>query len=543
MIEDIQYLRLNCEQDSTVVYIDSDTRDRNYHPYPGEYTISFEQPFKLVTGFDVLDASIPTTMWNVDRYNGTLAITLVTVPISNNSTRRGIASYFDELRDVSDFYRLYQREHIPNETNENFIMTVLDTWYDTQSITTSEELTPYFLYVRRTLTNTGIKLAPKLLDLSSYYTFTYRNLLFYHETADTSTNAVLQKNNFHLVLNSDNLYDLIYFDEVNVSSPLFQSISQARTYIIKVSNYYKQIQLGNYDITSLKVQLNTVWNPFTIEFETTVTPDSKQGIYQIQSASGLVVVNASLGRLVRQIGYDTFPRSDESERYAQTSIGVNKMNFMGVYNDDISGYRIIAPGIVNLLGDRYLIVRCKEIEDHLLGSYAYTRFSPGIGLFKLAASYNDITHLRFDFVNLVRKPFHPIGKLSKLTIRFETQDGNMYDFKGINHQLLLLVKFLVPTQKQSLPKPILNPNYDGNFMRYMSTSRTIAYKEDSDDEQEFNTKEYQEEYKKEMSKYDYSTSGSDTNSDADADADADNTDDDDSEVEFDFSGKSGNRNS
>lgn len=540
MIEDIQYLQLNCEQDSAVVYIDSDTRDRNFNPYPGEYTISFDQPFKLVTGFDVLDASIPTTMWNVDKYNGTLAITLVTVPISNSSTRQAGANYFDELRDVTTFYRLYQRAHIPNEITENFIMTVTSTYYDAQAIQASEELTPYFLYVRRILADTSIKVAPKSLDLSSYYTFTYRNVLYYNEASDTTTNTILAAKNFHLSLNSNNMYDVIYFDEVNVTSPTFTSISSARQYTIKVNNYYKQIQLGNYDITSLKVQLNTVWNPSLIEFETTVTPDNKQGIYQIQSASGLVIVNATIGKLVRQIGYDTFPRSDESDRYALAPIGDNKMNFMGLYVEDISGYRIIAPGIVNLLGDRYLIVRCKEIEDHLLGSYAYTKFSPGIGLFKLAASYNDITHLRFDFVNLVRKPFHPIGKLSKLTIRFETQDGNMYDFKGINHQLLLLIKYLVPTQKQKLPKPILNPNYDGNFMRYMSTSRTIAYKEDSDNEQEFNTREYQEQYKKEMAKYDYSTSGSDTDADADADAnnveDSEDPDEDDSEVEFDFSG-------
>jgi hypothetical protein len=183
-----------------------------------------------------------------------------------------------------------------------------------------------------------------------------------------------------------------------------------------------------------------------------------------------------------------------------------------------------APGIVNLLGDRYLIVRCKEIEDHLLGSYAYTKFSPGIGLFKLAANYNDVTHLRFDFVNLVRKPFHPIGKLSKLSIRFETQDGNLYDFKGINHQMLLVIKFLVPSQKKSLQKSVLNPNYNPNFIHYMSTSRAIENKEDSDEEQEFTARDYQEKYQRDMVKYDYSTSGSDSGTD-------------DSEVDFDFSAR------
>jgi hypothetical protein len=162
------------------------------------------------------------------------------------------------------------------------------------------------------------------------------------------------------------------------------------------------------------------------------------------------------------------------------------------------------------------------MEEHLLGSYGYIKHTPGIGLFKLASSYNDVTHLRFDFVNLVRKPFHPIGKLSKLSFRFETQDGDLYDFKGVNHQLLFMIKYLVPTQKVNFNKSILNPNYDPNFMGYMSNNRTIQYKEDSDNEEDFDNKQYDDKYRKEMQVFDYDSSGSEHNSD-------------DSEVEFDFS--------
>jgi hypothetical protein len=256
----------------------------------------------------------------------------------------------------------------------------------------------------------------------------------------------------------------------------------------------------------------------------------KQGMFILRSPSYLVI-NAAIGKLIQQIGFDTLPRVENSALYSKSSVGNNLQVFAGNFDTEARNYRIQAPGIVNLLGYRYLILRCKEMEDHLLGSYAYINYTPGIGLFKLASSYNDVTHLRFDFVNLVRKPFHPIGKLSKLTFRFETQDGNLYDFKGVNHQMLFVIKFLTPTQKVSFNKGILNPNYNPNFMNYMSNHRTIEYKEDSDDEDDFSSHTYETKYKKEIQQYDYSTSDSEGNDDEEG------SDDDDSEIEFDFSRK------
>lgn len=534
MIEDVQYLQQNCDIDSTVVYVDSDLRDRNYFPYPAEYTVTFDQPFKLIVGFDVLDASIPTTMWNVDRYNGTLALTLVSGPNSTSQTKIELADKFKEIKDIQGFHRLYQRNHLPNQLAENFVIHIDDIayWendiYQYYDFSLTPITSPYFVYVSRSVRAPNIKLAPTNLDKNSYFTFTYLNELYYTDQDDPGLQQLVETNNFTLRISpiSGN-YDLYFYEEYQIDQALYTSILQARKYTLHIGNYYKQIELGNYDITSLKVQLNTVWNPTTIEFETTVTPDNKQGIYKIQSASGLVIVNATIGKLVKQLGFDTYPRVDENTKYRKDTVGSNTYSFFGLYNSNLGGYSVTAPGIVNLLGDRFVIVKCKEIEDHLLGSYGYTQQSPGIGLFKLAASYNDVTHLRFDFVNLVRKPFHPIGKLSKLSVRFETPEGNLYDFKGINHQILFLFKFLVPTQKHKLLKPILNPNYDPNFMRYMASSRTIENKDDSDNEEDFDTKEYQEKYKKDMVKYDYSTSGDED----------DSTTDDDSEIDFDFSGK------
>jgi hypothetical protein len=521
MIEDIEYLKDNCESDATIVYIDSSERNRKFDPYPQEYSMGFDQPFKLVTGFDILDASIPTTMWNVDKYNGTLALTNCTIPTTTNVTAQYARKFMDELRDVVTFSRLFERAHITGSINENFVVVISKEYSTSQSITASEVYTPYFAYVRDTIRNSSVKEAPKNLDISSYYTFSYVNIPYYIDYSDSDTIDIISKKNFHIQLNDNNSYDIVFFEEINITEADYNTILNTKSYICHVKNLHKQISLGNYDITTLRTELNNVWFDEDIAFDASTLPDSKQGIYILRSA-GYILVNASIGKLIKQIGFDTYPRQSENSLYSLFSVHENTNVFAGNF-DGLNSYTIKAPGIVNLLGYRYLILRCKEMEDHLLGSYAYMKYTPGIGLFKLASAYNDVTHLRFDFVNLVRKPFHPIGKLAKLTFRFETQDGDLYDFKGVNHQMLFVIKFLKPTQKVSFNKSVLNPNYDPNYMKYMSNNRTIEYKEDSDNEEEFNSERYEEKYKKDIQTYDYSTSASEND---------DNTDD--SEVEFDF---------
>lgn len=525
MIEDIDHLKANSEIDSTVIYIDSSKRDRRFYPTAQEYTLTFEQPYRNVVGFDILDASIPTTMWNIDLYNSTIAITKASLPSTILSTTLA-SKYFKEIANTKDFIPLFERQHNGNEYQENYVLIVDKQTLEDANISISgyeQIFTPYFIFVRDVMTNIDIKVKPINVTISSFE-FIFKDIEYYIEEPTEEVIAVIESGNFFIEINEEGLYDVVRFTPYNVRTADYLSLVELKYFLLNIENLYKNMVLGNYDIGTLKQTLNDVWSTAGIGFSSTVQPDRKQGIYQI-SCTSYLVINAKIGRLVRQMGFDTYPQIKDANIYDTFSVGTNMQVFASVYVTDTSEYRIRAPGIVNLMGYRYIILRCKEIEDHLLGSTAYTTFSPGIGLFKLAAANSEVTHLRFDFVNLVRKPFHPIGKLSKLSIRFEIDDGLTYDFKGVNHQILLVVKYLVPRIHERIPMSILNPNYNPNFIEYMSTSRNIEYKEDSDEEQEFKEDKYESQYKKELQQYDYSSSD-------DGGEDGDSLD---SEVEFDFS--------
>ena len=501
MIEDIEYLNDNCEKDAVTFYVDTKTRNREIYPLSAEFCVDFEQPFKLVNGFDILDAAIPTTMYNVDVYDKYNALSMVMVPPLVTYDRK---LYFKELRCSRIFSNIFE---IKVDTTYVLVCdeSVLSSISQNNSPINNDTIidSVFHIAVRRVISSPPVFKKQSNMKLG-YFHFTFDDIDYciqLHETNQTLID-VIENGNFYL--NEDG--NVVFFQFYKTDETIHDTITTSSAYTILIANYWKAIEEGNYDINTLRNELNQLWNDYNIYWENTSTIDRQKGKYRLFSPE-LIIYNAKKSTMSISTGFDLLPVSTNVDHYETYKIKENNEIFVSNYNTDDRFYYIFAPGLVNLLGERFVILRCKEIEDHLLGSFAYMQSTPGIGLFKLAASYNDITNLRFDFVNLVRKPFHPIGKLHKLTFRFETASGRLYDFKGVNIQMLFMIKFLVPTQKFKFPKSILNPNYDPDFMKYMATHKTIQYREDSDEEEEFDTQNYYQEYKKELEKYDYSSSG------------------------------------
>ena len=139
--------------------------------------------------------------------------------------------------------------------------------------------------------------------------------------------------------------------------------------------------------------------------------------------------------------------------------------------------RIQTPGMVNLLGERLITLKSKNIEEHLYKNESGTS-SIGIALFKLGVS--GYAENRLDFSNFKPKDFHPIGKLSFLDFRFEINNNALYDFKGVNHNLLINIKYFVPFKKIETINYTLNANYNPNFIDYKKTQ----YEKNDESEEE-----------------------------------------------------------
>lgn len=195
-----------------------------------------------------------------------------------------------------------------------------------------------------------------------------------------------------------------------------------------------------------------------------------------------------------QINFALGASSDNVSNFKGTIFVSKPVNLVGSnfsYNYEYtyqiaSLFSIRSPGLINLTTENFIILRCPEIENHIRGSYSTNASSdPGMGVLNM--DVQGYASGRLDFYSVIYKEFHPIGKLDKLTFRFERKsDRQLYDFKNVNLHFLMSIKFLRPFQKQTFDQSILNPNYDPNFLGYFNNTLVRGFYENSSDEDDIN---------------------------------------------------------
>ena len=358
-IEDIDFLKKNSIKEDYLFIVDSKNRDYLRFPDPNYYEVLLNVPLKNVIGINVMDASIPRTMYSVDKYNN---------------------SFF--------FY-------IANSSTDPLVSNGLDPLNTNMSIFTKLEINPGNYTIQTFLLN-------------------FNNLM----------NAKAQE------------------DPVNISAP------------IQIINYSNPPELTN------KITF-TCKKPF--------------------------ILNMYDSTLAETLGFSlNIKKDDDNIKYKYISGYEGNEKFLRFYhsylNSKTGNYEITSPGIVFFIGEKYIVLRSPEIEEHAYGSLAYTNYNLGIVKFKVnSVGYNDE---KLEMTRLPIREFHPIGKLSKLTFKFETSTGLPYDFKGVNHIITYLITYYRPllSAKHEF-KPILNPNYKNNFndYRYINEEQELSDEEDKDD--------------------------------------------------------------
>lgn len=348
-IEDVDYLKLNSITQSYTFLVDSKNRDRAIYPEPNNYVINFTSPFKNVIGIEVVDVSIPKTMYNIDYTNNLL------------------------------YFYIGQSE-IPIIIDKNGIEV-----YDESLFTKIE------------------------LEGGDYTTQTFLIAL----------RDIFFKNNINLnvfsVSNPAELTNLIYFES---TEPFI--FDMKRSTISEVIGF---------DLYTNEKNNNTKY---------------------------------SFKDYNKKIGFEKIYHS-----FKETNNGIDR-------------HLIYSPGMIYLLNNKYIILRCYEIEEHLYRSLSYTKYNLGLGKLRINSyGYNDE---KTSFLKVPLRIFHPIGKLSRITLKFETAEGELYDFKGINHNIVFAIYYYEPVNNTNMTKYILNPEYKTNFIDYLR--RQEEQEGDSDDNED-----------------------------------------------------------
>ena len=377
-IEDITYLQKNSIKQNYVILIDSKNRDFETYPDPNYYAVNFDVPFKNVIGFDIIDTSIPRTMYSVDKYNNTLYYYIHTQPES-------VKKFDDVINEIASIDK-----YDPTFDGRFKVFTM-----------------PFGDY-----------------SLASFIEFF--NIEFKSHVNDTTDNSI--------ILEASGLSDPI---------DITDTIQFKCNYPFIFNMYASTIAE-------------------TLGFNLLIKEEYHNKRYTYND------------KLVKKISIDNKEISANLRLY---------ISYISLTSEPNMSYNIIAPGLVNLTGEKYIILRSPEIEEHSFGSLAYTNNNLGIAKFRTnSLGFNDE---KLYVTKIPIREFHPIGKLSKITLRFETSEKKLYDFKGINHNITMAIVYYEPTFKRIEDfNSILNPNYTNNFNNYKYTNDEQEVINESDDDED-----------------------------------------------------------
>jgi hypothetical protein len=376
-IEDITYLQNHSIKQSYVILIDSKNRNFELYPDPNNYVVNFNVPFKNVIGFEIIDTSIPRTMYSVDKYNNTIYYYFHT------DTDKSFDDVIDELASTTYYDPTYDgRFKIFTMSFGDYSLASFIDFFNTE----------FKNHVNETTDNSIIIEASGLSDPIDI------------------TDTIQFKCNKPFIFN---MYD--------------SSLAETLGFSLLIKNEYH----------------------------------NKRYTFSSKLEKKIIIEGQEIAAHLRLFISYNIPSTSQ-----------NDLNNI-----------IIAPGLVCFTGEKYIILRCPEIEEYSFGSLAYTNNNLGIAKFRTnTIGFNDE---KLFITKIPIREFHPVGKLSKITLRFETVDKNLYDFKGINHNITLAIFYYEPTFKTNEEfNSILNPNYTNNFNNYKYTNAEQEIINESDDDED-----------------------------------------------------------
>tara|TARA_Y100000389_G_scaffold190235_1_gene214883 strand:- start:134 stop:1672 length:1539 start_codon:yes stop_codon:yes gene_type:complete len=503
-MEDIDFLRANSEKVSYMFYVDSNQRDKTLYPNPNEYAIQFTTPFKNVYAIEVVDASIPRTQYNVELDTNTLVYTI-------HDTIKTIRIDIGDYTSDTLIYELNTKlssdeiiiEHLssPSDKRKQFVFYSVHPFSfliykstlgsvlgfnvpaKTKNVHTENERYSYHaldepsyytnnVVINRLTTTTYVVPLTATDVFKQYFQVTSSGYLNELEFMISNANV-----NFEVTIQIKSSIDDITLWKTSVNIQTSQEtykVSCNNIYILHGNAYFIQFHVSHYDYSDKPPTYGIYTNMIN-----STSNSNEQGLYiQNQPAFefdlNLNTTNQSNNNTVGSYVY-------ELDSSVQVVISLQCRLSM-----KIPRYTLIPPGIYNFIGERYVILKSKEIESNLLassksfdvrdanGDIKEESFDFGLAKFKMGVV--GFSEERFDFNRLPPQEFHPIGKLYMLTFRFETPTKKLYDFKGVDHTITLIIKYYMP--KMSFKERIesihlLNTDYTPNIIEYDSKFRNV----------------------------------------------------------------------
>jgi hypothetical protein len=531
-IEDVDYLKKHSRKEAYTFLIDSADRDKETYPTPSSYVVSFTTPLKNVVGLEILDASIPRTQYNIDLQNNTLAfmihdITLMNNPFNCNLYRfkyvsiepgdYSIQTLIPQLNNILIDYVQTLNTNIPVANLFQGSITASPVSNPPDIKNTIKFTCPYpFVFdmanssMAETLGfDTFTQSDERLKPPTQQRYVRYDNL--WSSNLPAPDNAVNRQLYHSVDLDpSVQLGELSLFTgprgvlssvPISVGTVVSQSftVPTNHVYLSNVSAAFVgsgTVAWGIYpDVGGQPGAFSQcVANGTIAIYQTDGTLSPSEDVPKQPPAllqNGKYWISFTTTRTSANVGllYNDLPTTTEllqtkgaDGQWYSVMMGDIKATATVEITTANEYHTLVAPGSYNLIGERYIILRCPEIEDHSFRSLAYSNHFMGLAMFRLGTQLNGLSDNNVSHVKVPIRTFHPIGKLPRLTMFFQTINGQTYDFKGVNHTITVAVYYLEPHNNAPFERSIINPNYTGDYMQYILSQEDKEG--DSDDQDE-----------------------------------------------------------
>ena len=475
-VEDVEYLKKYGSKESHLFLIDSSKRDTTLWPTPAEYSIEFETPFRQVYGVDVIDATIPRTQYNVETFNNEFKYTLPKYDGANNVSDSFTVEPADyEFNDFVDEFKEKADAAFLGEAN----LLQISGMYKMDGRTTTRSL-KYRMDIKcvHSFRIDPCSIAPVM------------GLFFDSTTKEDAYTSVPTTNPSVLMENTRTV------ENATLSETATSALKIRQPFVPNmVSGLYKmtldcKASADNLKCTAIVKDGDGTDYSDTAEFFVdtvpTTSPRTKNGVEIIFGwKTPFVMTRATVNDSNTKIYYVEIDADVDHTGETLTIYGYNvaphaqREDSPGGAYSDIVGFHMNSemllythvvrpPYLYNFTGDTYLQIRCQEIEQHLFRTRAYEKYNAGLA--KIPLGIFGFSNQDFDYASFPPREFHPIGKLSTMTFRFERANGQLYDFKGINHTFAMVVRYYT-IKDRPFDTKILNPNYDPNILSYMNNTR------------------------------------------------------------------------
>lgn len=444
-MEDVYELRGSAIEDHTLVWVDSSQRDAG--GTGSDYSVNLIEPLKNVVGIRVIEATIPATIMSIDERNDSLAIHTIgytdQLPVSPEHllqvhTAGQMGGAWVRVGDAQDKQTFYDLGHDAEHHVAHHQMAVFSA-NDTASIVlASEDDDPGDIVVCVVPGN----VASEFGDLASF-------------------DPIARSTVIECLISGDMEYVCTFDIIAGLYTLPHGKYDSLRDFINEVSHKYAETKTGVM-LNFVAPQSDKPERSFQIHIDpsqvwTSVNTSDPGYAHTYMSMQNFWCAVWSGSRSIRTLGLHTNP----------VSLHTRAGSFLT--SEALPRYqgRLRARTMVDLTAERYVWLRCPEVEHHMCAGVGQV-LQRGIGVFRLDVP-GVLNQDKTEYISVVPSQFHPIGRLAKLSFRFDRgSTGQPYDFKEINHFMLLSISTLRPDRAavyKTLPKA-LNPDYLPNTLEH-----------------------------------------------------------------------------